>query len=75
MRKIHPDKTKFVLLSASYFYADSLLENYANTKDKKKAMSETFKYETLSKKSYGIIINMLSDNSFTQSEEKVWLIH
>jgi hypothetical protein len=71
MRKLHPDKSELDLLRASYYYAELLLENYAATHDKMKAMSETFKYEKLNKKGYGIIINMLSDNSFTQGEEKV----
>jgi hypothetical protein len=71
MRKLHPDKSELVLLRASYYYAELLLENFAATHDKMKAMSETFKYEKLNKKGYGIIINMLSDNSFTQGEEKV----
>jgi DNA helicase IV len=59
------------LLRASYYYAEFLLEKYTTTNDKMKAMSETFKYETLGKKAYGVIINMLSDNSVTQGEEKI----
>lgn len=71
MRRLHPDKTELVLLRTSYYYAELLLEKYDATSDKKKAMSETFKYETLSKNGYGVIINMLSDNSVTLDEEKV----
>lgn len=71
MRKLHPDKTELVMLRASYYYAEFLLENYATTNDKMKAMNETFKHETLGKKAYGVIINMLPDNSITQDEEKV----
>lgn len=71
MRRLHPDKTGLVLLRASYYYAELLLENHAATNDKMKAMGETFKYETLSKKAYGVIINMLSDYPVTLGEEKV----
>lgn len=71
MRRLHPDKTELVLLRASYYYAELLLENYAVSNDKIKSMSETFKYETLSKKSYGVIINMISDNSVTLDGKKV----
>ena len=71
MRRLYPDKTGLVLLRASYYYAELLLENYAATNDKMKAMRETFKNETLSNKAYGVIINMLSDYSVTLGEEKV----
>lgn len=71
MRKLHPDKSELVLLRESYYYAELLLENYAATHDKMKSMSETFKYEKLNKKGYGIIINMISDNSVAPGEEKV----
>jgi hypothetical protein len=71
MRRLHPDKTNLVLLRASYYYSELLLKNYSATHDKKKAMGETFKYKTLSNKAYGIIINMLADNSITLDEEKV----
>lgn len=71
MRMLHPDKTELTLLRASYYYAELLLENYAATHDKVKAISETFKHEKLSKKTYGVIINMLSDNSDASDEEKV----
>ena len=71
MRRIHPDKTELVLLRASYYYAELLLENYAATHNKATAMSETFKYETLSKKAYGVIINILSDNSDASDKEKI----
>lgn len=71
MRRLHPDKVEIVLLRSSYYYAELLMQNYAATNDKKRAMGQTFKYETLSPKAYGIITNMLSDNSVTLSEEKV----
>lgn len=71
MRRLYPDKVEIVLLRLSYYYAELLMHNYAITNDKKKAMSQTFRYETLSPKVYGIIINMLSDSSVTVSEEKV----
>lgn len=71
MRQLHPDKTELTLLRASYYYAETLLENYAVTNDKEKAMNKTFKYETLSRKAYGIIINMLPNNSVAMNEEKV----
>ena len=71
MRRLHPDKTQLTLLRASYYYAEILLEKYTATNDKMKAMSETFKYETLSKKAYGVIINMLSDKSGAPEEEKI----
>lgn len=73
IRRLHPDKTELTLLRASYYYAELLLEKYSDTNDKRKAMSETFKYEELSKKAYGVIINMLSDNSFALDKEKVRL--
>lgn len=71
MRRLHPDKTELALLRASYYYAEQLLENYTDTHDKAKAMGKTFKHETLNKKAYGVIINMLSDNSDASDEEKV----
>lgn len=71
IRRLHPDKVEIILLRLSYYYAELLMQNYVATNDKKKAMSQTFKHETLSPKAYGIIINMLSDNSVTLSEEKV----
>ena len=71
MRRLHPDKTDLVLFRVSYYYSELLLKNYSTTHDKKKAMGETFKFETISKKAYGAIINMLSDNSITLDEEKV----
>lgn len=71
MRRLHPDKTELALLRTSYYYAELLLEKHAVINDKAKAMSETFKYEKLSKKAYGVIINMLSDNSVVPDEEKV----
>lgn len=76
MRRLHPNKVEIVLLRSSYYYAELLMQNYATTNDKKKAMDQTFKYKTfkyktLSRKAYYIIINMLSDNSVTLSEEKV----
>lgn len=71
MRRLHPNKTELVLLRASYYYSELLLENYSSTHDKMKSMGETFKYETLSKKAYGVIINMLSDNLVTQDKAKV----
>jgi len=71
MRKLHPDKTELILLRTSYYYAEILLENYYTTHDKVKAMRDTFKHEILSKKAYGVIINMLSDNSVVLDDEKV----
>lgn len=71
MRRIHLDKTELVLQRASYYYAELLLEKYERTRDRNKAMSETFKYEQLSKKAYGIIINMLPDNLNILNEEKI----
>ncbi len=71
MRKLHLDKTELVILRTSYYYAELLLENYATTNDKKKAMSRTFKHETLGGKAYGVIINMLPDSPALQDEEKV----
>lgn len=73
MRRLHPDKTDLTLLKVSYYYAEQLLEKYSSTNDKIKAMSKTFKYEKLSKKAYGIIINMLSDNPFAINHGKVLL--
>lgn len=71
MRRLYPDKVEIVLLRLSYYYAELLMQNYATTNDKKKAMDKTFKCKTLIPKVYGIIINMLPDNSVTLSEEKV----
>lgn len=71
MRRLHPDKVEIVLLRLSYYYAELLMKNYATTNDKKKAMGQTFKHETLNPKAYGVIINMLSDNTVTLSEKKV----
>lgn len=73
MRRLHPDKPELTLLRVSYYYAELLLEKYSSTNDKVKAMSKTFKHEELSKKAYGVIINMLSDNSFVLDKEKVLL--
>jgi len=71
MRRLHPDKTHMTLLRTSYYYAALLLEKYAATNDKMKAMRETFKHETLNEKAYGVIINMLLDNPVASDEEKV----
>ena len=73
MRRLHPDKTELTLLRVSYYYAEQLLEKYSETDDKKKAMGEAFKYEKLSNKAYGVIINMLSYNMFALDNEKVRL--
>lgn len=71
MRRLHPDKTELALLRTSYYYSELLLENCSATHDKMNAMGETFKHEALSKKAYGVIINMLSDNSVTMDKEKI----
>ncbi|MEA4969135.1 MAG: AAA family ATPase [Candidatus Pelethousia sp.] len=71
MRRLHPNKAELILLKTSHYYAETLLKKYTTTHNEKKAMSETFKYDTLSKKAYGAIINMLLDNSATPDEEKI----
>lgn len=71
MRRIHTDKTELTLLRASHYYAELLLENYAATHDKAKAMGKTFKYQKLNKNAYGAIINILSDNSDASDKEKI----
>lgn len=71
MRRLHPHKTRITLLRAAYYYAELLLEKYAASNDKRKAMSETFKNQILSKNAYGVIVNMLLDNSVAPAGEKI----
>lgn len=71
MRRLYPDKVEIALLRLSYYYAESLMKNYATTNDKNEAMGQTFKNKILSRTAYGIIINLLPDNSVTLSKEKV----
>lgn len=73
MRRLHPDKPELTVLRASYYYAELLLGKYSQTDDKIKAMNEVFGHEELSKKAYGVIINMLSDNSCALDNEKIRL--
>lgn len=69
IRRLYSNKSELTLLRISYYYAELLLNNYAITNDKKKAISKTFNY-ILAKDAYCNIINMLSDNLANQGEKK-----
>lgn len=73
MRVKHPNANEVVLLRSSYYYAERLLEAYAATNDKKKAMRETFKCEQLDTKAYGIIINMIPDDTDAEAEKMIFV--
>ena len=70
MRNTHPNWPELILHRVSYYYAELLLRKYNDFCDSATAMSETFKSEKLSRKAYGIIINMLPDNSNLHNKEK-----
>ncbi len=73
LERLHSDKSELIINRAAYYYALNLLERYSETNNKTIAMNTTFKYESLSKQAYGIIINILVNNQLIETDEKVYI--
>jgi len=70
----HPNITKLALMRGSYYLAEKLLYNYSCCKDKRKAMSRTFKMEPINDKAvYGRIINLIPDERDDDNKEVIYV--
>ena len=70
MSRNHTSASEIILKRVSYYYAERLVESYKKTKNRQQAMKDTFKDEKLGN-AYGILINMIPDNSDTKNDDSV----
>ena len=70
----HPNITELECMRKSYYLGEILLSNYERCKDKKEAINQTFKIESLNdNKVYGRIINLISNERNENENELIYI--
>ncbi len=74
MKQIYPNVNELDLMRRSYYLGEVLLYHYKCFKDKKKAMSRTFKANLLNDKStYARIINLIPNETENDENEVIYI--